>query len=343
MYPVFNRLTMKSSKTSKLSFAFTKFSYFREFGIFLILILLSIIFYFTSRNHSFVSQTNVGTMLKIGPEIGIIAIGVTVLMIAGEFDLSVGSMLGFAALVMCWLYSKLNLNLPLAFFITLCVGAFMGALNGLITVKFGIPSFITTLGTMMWWRGMIFVISAGFPTIFRPEKTNPLFKFILAESIGGIPLQFIWFVVFTIILTLLLNYHKFGNHVFATGGNKEAARAMGVNTDLTKIICFIIVGILSAFCGVIQSTRARGAYALQGTGAEMQAIAATVIGGTSLFGGSGTIIGTFLGTLVLEVISSGLLTSGVSGYWFNAVVGITVITIVIMNVKVEQRRMRRQK
>jgi len=312
--------------------------YSREFGIFLTLIALSTFFYFTSRRHSFVSVINIQTILKIGSELGIVTVGVAMLMICGEFDLSVGSMLGFSALVMSSLYSKSGLSLPLALFITLCVGAFMGAVNGLVTVKFGIPSFITTLGTMMWWRGMVYVFSAGFPTIFRPEETSPLFKSIFVGNVEGVPCQFVWFTIFTIILAVMLNYHKFGNHVFATGGNKEAARAMGINTDLTKVICFVVVGVLCAFAGVVQSTRARGAYALQGSGIEMETIASTVIGGTSLFGGVGTILGAFLGVLVLEVISSGLITSGVSGYWFRCVIGVTVIGIVIANIMIERRR-----
>ncbi|MFX1537223.1 MAG: ABC transporter permease, partial [Promethearchaeota archaeon] len=148
--------------------ALKKFLSFRELGIFSTLIILIILFYFTSRNHSFVSGVNIVNLLEIGPEVGIVAIGVSLLMICGEFDLSVGSMLGFSSLAISSLYTNLSFSLPLALFITLCIGAFMGFINGFITVKFNIPSFITTLGTMMWWRGIIYVISAGFPIVFRP-------------------------------------------------------------------------------------------------------------------------------------------------------------------------------
>lgn len=140
------------------------------------------------------------------------------------------------------------------------------------------------------------------------------------------------------IFALLLNHHRFGNRVYATGGNKNAARAMGINTNRTKIVCFILVGFLCAFAGVMQSTRARGAYALQGSGTELTAIAATVVGGTSLFGGTGTVIGAFFGVLIIRFINTGILTSRVPGFWFDMVMGIVLIIVVILNIILEKRR-----
>lgn len=328
---------MVKNLNKKYSLLKNLFSY-KEIIILLVTIAIATVFYFTSGG-IFGSIANINIMLRIGPELGIIAIGVTLLMISREFDLSVGSALAFCSMVMVTLYT-LGLNLVLATITTLGVGALIGCLNGLITVKFGIPSFITTLSTMMFWRGMVLIISAGYPKSFHPETASPLFTQIFAGEFFGVPTQFIWFVVFVVILTILLNRHRFGNWVYATGGNKEAARARGVNTNRTKIICFIIVGILVAFSAIVQSTRAFGAYALQGSGIELQVVAAVVVGGTPLIGGRGTIIGTFIGVMLIQIINTGLICSGAPGYWFQAFIGITILTAIILNVLIE-RRMRK--
>lgn len=311
------------------------FSY-REISILLITLAIATVFYFTSHG-IFGSMANINVMLKIGPEIGIIAAGLTILMICQEFDLSVGSVLAFSSMVMVTLYT-LGLNLVLAVIVTLAVGALIGCLNGLITVKFGIPSLITTLSMMMFWRGMVLMVSGGYPKSFHPEATSPLFEQMFVGEFLGVPAQFIWFVAFVVILTILLNRHKFGNWIYATGGNKEAARARGINTNRTKIICFIIVGILVAFAGIMQSTRARGAYALQGTGIELQIIAAVVVGGTALFGGRGTVIGTFIGVMLMQIVNTGLITSGAPGYWFQTFIGIVILIAIISHMFMERRR-----
>lgn len=315
-----------------------KFISSREIVIFSAVILLVVIFYFTSTDHAFVSGSSIETMLIMGAEFGIFTIGVAMLMIAGEFDLSTGSILGFSAYGAAILYS-LGLNPFLALFISLGGGAVIGAINGLITTRGGVPSFIATLGMMWFWRGVLYVISAGRPIVFRTEETNPLFESIFTGKIGGvIPIQFVWFILFTVILSLILTRHRFGNHVFATGGDKITARAMGINTTRTKIICFVLVGVLCAFAGVMQSTRLNSAYASQGLYYELTAIAAAVIGGTSLFGGTGTIVGAALGIMTVRIIYTGLLTSRVPGAWFKAVVGLVLVIVVIFNILLEKRK-----
>lgn len=312
------------------------FSY-REISILLVTIAIAIVFYFTSHG-IFGSMANINVMLKIGPEMGVVAVGLTILVICQEIDLSVGSVLAFCAMVMATLYT-LGLNLVLAVIITLAVGALIGCLNGLITVKFGIPSLVTTLSMMMFWRGMVLMLSGGYPKSFHPETTSPIFAQIFTGNFLGVPAQFIWFVAFAVILTILLNRHKFGNWVYATGGNKEAARARGINTNRTKIICFMMVGALVAFAGIMQSTRALGAYPLQGTGMYMfEIVAAVLIGGTSLFGGRGTVIGTVIGVMLIQIVGTGLITSGAPGYWFQAFIGIVILIAIIFHMFIERRR-----
>jgi simple sugar transport system permease protein len=309
----------------------------RETIILLTAIGLVVIFYFTSFKHRFLSAGVQDTIFIVAPELGVIVIGVTLLMIAGEFDLSVGSVSALCALIIVELYG-LGVNPFVALIIVVGVGIATGMINGLATVKFGIPSFIVTMGMMMAWRGIIYVATAGSTIRFNVNQTHPAFYYLLAGKVGGIPVQLFWFVIITAAFALVLNYHEFGNRVYATGGNKEAAKAMGIKTDQIKIYCFVLLGILCAVAGVMRATRIRGFYAQQGSGMELMAIAAAVVGGTSLFGGAGTIIGAFLGVLVIVFLEHGLIVSRVPGFWFRAVLGILIVVVAVVNKLMEKRR-----
>lgn len=307
----------------------------REIIIFGVSIGIIILFFFTSEG-KFVSPAAIDIISVAVSELGLIVIGVALLMISGEFDLSVGSVSALGALTVAKLY-QLGLNPFLALVIALGAGMAVGAINGLVTVKFGLPSFIVTLGTMIAWRGVIYVITAGIPLGFRVIETHPAFYNFLVGDVGVIPVPSIWFIVSAIILMLILNSHRFGNHVYAVGGNKETARAMGINTDKTKVICFMLVGMLSAFVGVMRVTRIRGFHALQGSEIELMAIAAAVIGGTFLSGGVGTIVGACLGVLVITVLEYGLIMSGIGAYWYKLILGIIIVLVVIINKFFERR------
>lgn len=309
----------------------------REAMISLIALGLVVLFYFTSFQHKFLCADVLRTMFTAAPELGIIVIGVTLLMIAGEFDLSVGSVSGFSALIAVELY-VFGLNPFLALAIVLGMSLAIGAVSGLITVKSGVPSFIVTLGMLMLWRGVIYILTAGSTLRFPVGKTHPAFHNLFTGNLVGIPVQFLWFVLIAVVSALILNHHRFGNHIYATGGNVEAAKAMGVNTNRTKVICFMLVGALSAFAGVLRASRVRGFYVQQGSGMELMAIAAAVVGGTSLFGGVGTTIGALIGVLVITFLEYGLIVSRVPGYWFRAILGILIILVAVVNWLVEKRR-----
>jgi len=315
---------------------FSRLASAREAIIFGVTIGLFVLFTFLSGG-KFISADVVSILAISAAELGIVALGVAMLMTCGEFDLSVGSVTAVGSIIAATLY-QLGLNPFLALAIAVGGGVVAGAINGLVVVKFGIPSFITTLGTMMVWRGLVSVVTKGYTIIFRVVDTHPAFHNILQGGMGVVPAPLLWFVVMIIVLMLLLNFHRFGNHVFATGGNKEAARAMGINTNKTKVACFMIVGGLAAFSGVMQLVRIRGFQALQGTGMELMAIGAVVIGGTSLFGGTGTIIGAALGVLIVTFLQFGLIMAGVAGFWYKVVLGVLIIAVVAMNTVVERRR-----
>ena len=237
---------------------------------------------------------------------------------------------------------KVSINPFFALCIALGTGALLGFLNGIITVKGHIPSFITTLGTMMFWRGILYVYSHMWPIGLRAYlPPGSVFECIFVGKIGGIiPLQVVWFIAFAAILGIILHFHKFGNWVYATGDNREAARAMGINTDMVKTICFMIVGVLCAFVGVSQLLRMETFACTQGVGFELKAIAASVVGGTFLTGGIGSIVGIFLGAITIQILENGLILMRVPVFGISAFIGLAIILFVILNTYIERRRMR---
>lgn len=315
---------------------FSRVASLREAIVFGIAIALFVLFNVLSGG-VFASSDVIGIMAISTSELGIVVLGVALLMICGEFDLSVGSVSAVGALIAATLY-QLGLNPFLATAIAVGGGMGTGAVNGLVTVKFGIPSFIVTLGALMAWRGFVTLVTGGLSVIFRVRETSPAFFSVLQGHVGRVSAPLVWFVVTAIILGLLLHFHRFGNHVFATGGNKEAARAMGINTNKTKVICFMTVGGLAAFSGIMQIARSRGFQAAQGTGMELTAIAAAVVGGTSLYGGVGSIVGAVLGVLIIIFLQFGLIMARVPGFWYKLILGVIIIAVVIANKILEQRR-----
>lgn len=271
---------------------------------------------------------NIETLLKTIPVLGILSVGVGILMIAGEFDLSVGSTFAFSSFLMAWLFNHQFLPASAAVLLALAMGGLMGWLNGLITVKARIPSFIATLGTMMFWRGIILVCSQGITQPFRPEAG---FESVFAGSFGFLQIPFIWLIAIAIAGYLLLERHKFGNHVFAVGGNPAAAVAIGVNPKQVKVLCFVIVGVLAALAGVLSTIRVHSVSPAQGRGMELQAIAACVIGGLSLSGGSGTILGILLGAALLHTIDNVLILLRAPGDSLELFIGVLIVIAAVFN------------
>jgi simple sugar transport system permease protein len=310
----------------------------RDVISFLIIIVLIIAFTLLSPDYSFLYADNIRNILAMGPEIALIVLGVSLLMIAGEFDLSVGSQLQFCMYVF-WvlLYYGTGLNDWMSFFVTLGVGAVLGLINAVITIRGRIPSFITTLGTMLLWRGVVLLLTVGY---MKPlVSVSPLFRSVFSSEVFGVPVQIIWFAAIAVVLGLILHRHRFGNWVYATGDNEMAAREMGINTALTKTICFMTVGILAALVSVLQLYRIESFAATQGIGFEFRAIAACVIGGISLRGGSGSMIGAILGIIAMQTIDTGLILIGAPVFGVDTFIGIVIVVFGLL-VTMARRRPR---
>lgn len=275
---------------------------------------------------------NIGGVLDASSEIGFIAIGVTILMIGGEFDLSVGQSFVAAGMTFATIYSSIGV-FP-AILVGLAIGAAIGFVNGTITLAFGIPSFITTLGTSYVVAGMILLVTGAAPisAISLPSS----FK-IFGGYVFGLPVRWevVWWIGLVIIMALVLHKTAFGNHIFAAGGKAEVARNVGVRIVRTKMALFILCGMFAAFSGIVLFAHLGDIEASAGSGLQLEAIAAAVIGGTALFGGVGTVYGGAVGSLFLGVLTVGLVLSGASTRYYELFVGIVLIGAVALQAKVE--------
>jgi simple sugar transport system permease protein len=297
------------------------------------------VFYLFTPNHVFIHPRNLRAISKLIPEVGIVTLGVGLLMICGEFDLSVASILPLCT----WLFiSVLKLGagpLP-ALLAAFAGGGLLGLANGLITVRGDIPSFITTLGTMMFWKGFLYLFTKMMPINLRAFlPAGSAFEQAFVAELGGLlPVQLLWFAGIAVALGLLLHSHRLGNWIYSTGGNPLAARAMGIDTDLVKVLCFVIVGLLCALSGLMETLRLESFYSTQGKGFELKAIAACVVGGTLLSGGRGGLVGVFLGVLVVELLENGLILMRVPVFGISAFIGLAVVLFVLLNSWIDRRR-----
>jgi simple sugar transport system permease protein len=291
--------------------------------IFLIVQVISVVYGLIRPNvFAYNSFANIQTALYTIPiEVGIPALGVGILMIAGEFDLSVGVNSIFSSILMAQLAAN-GLNVWLAAFIGLLIGTGIGLLNGLITLRLNIPSFITTLGTSFIWQAVTFFVHGASSQSFSP---SPLFATLTAGALGVIPATFVWWVALAIVFWGLLERNRIGNHIYATGGNKQAAMATGVKVNRTKLLAFGLAGACAALSGILAASYIGNIAPSGGEALALEAIAACVIGGLALNGGRGTILGIFLGSALIYWIRDVLLLLAAPGIYITAPIGILII------------------
>jgi simple sugar transport system permease protein len=301
----------------------------------LILLVLLVVIFQVRSDGVFLNQDNLRGILGILPETGLVAIGVTILMISGEFDLSVGSVFALMPMTMAVLMVQ-GVPFPAAMLIGLAVCAAIGFVNGYVTIRFAIPSFITTLGMLFIARSLTIVISGGFPPLLPAELPNWLFTAFVGPG-NMFRMSFLWFVGIAVATSLMLSRTNFGNWIKATGGFLPAAAAMGIPTARVKIACFMLCSVLAGFAGMIQVLRLGSPLPSIGEGLELQAVAAAVIGGVSLAGGIGTVLGGVVGTTLIRVIDNGLVLSQVDANWFKFAIGFLTIFAVIANAWMRKR------
>ena len=317
-----------------------------ELGPAILLIVMLVVF--TAINPAFMSLNNISNALTFTVELGLIALGMTLLMTSGEFDLSVGSVFGFSAVVMWTLINATALGMPLSFLIAMAVAVLIGAINGFFVTRLKIPSFLVTLGMLLVVRGSALWLTDGFPQRAWNTENQWLAEVLVGDfCIGGtgdfcsgglrVYMSLIWFVLIAVLLHYVLTSTRFGNWIQATGGNPAAARNRGVPIRRVKVLLFMLTSGLAGLAGIISSIRVSAANPNSGTTYELEVIAMVVIGGTALMGGRGTILGTVLGVLILRLMRNGIVLIGVPGLAYNIFIGAIILGMMALHSALERR------
>jgi len=305
---------------------FNWLSLIEKYRVLLIFIVLCVIAGFLS--DVFFTMSNVMNVLRQVSIIAIIASGMTLVILLAGIDLSVGAVMAFSGAILAGALTA-GWPLPLALLAALGVGLLFGVFNGFFVARFGIPSFIVTLAIMVIARGMTLVYTKGYPLVV----SNEAYRFIGSGRIFGIPVPIILMFVIFGIMYWVLKYTSFGRYIYAIGGNEETAILAGINVKAIKIAVFGIAGLLSALSAIIYTSRLMSAQPTAGNGIELDAIAAVIIGGTSLAGGKGAVTGTLIGALIMGVLDNILNLMNVSPFYQSIAKGLVILVAVLVDSK----------
>jgi ribose transport system permease protein len=273
----------------------------------------------------FLTTGNILNLMDQAVVVGIVALGQTFVILVSGIDLSVGALTGVTGIVMGLAMTKAGLPVPVALTLAILAGATMGLINGLLVTKGKVSAFIVTLGMMSIARSMAYIISDGDPISSLPDS----FAMIASGTLFKIPVNFLVLVILFAIATYYLSSTKGGRTIYAIGSNVEAARAAGLKVNFYNVLTYALSGALSAVAAVMLSSRLMAIDPIAGTGLELDTIAAAVIGGASLFGGRGSVIGTFFGVLIMVLIRNGLNLLNVGPYWQGSAIGAIIIVAVM--------------
>ncbi|MDR1133691.1 MAG: ABC transporter permease [Synergistaceae bacterium] len=292
----------------------------RESSLFLVVLAVGLLFSLSAQN--FFSAENILNICKQVTLVTMVAAGQTFIITSGGIDLSVGSSLGLSSVIMSWLIYH-GCSLFIAIPAGILIGVTFGFFNGLFITRLRLPPFIVTLGMTSVGRGLLLIITRGYSITID----SPLILALGNGRVLGIPIMAMFMPVIVIIAALLLNHTIFGTHVKSTGGNELATRLCGINADRVKIKIYTLAGLFCGIAGVIMTGRLNGGNPNAGLNFDMDTIAAVVIGGTSMQGGSGTIIGTMLGAVLMGMIRNGLVLLNVNMYWTTVTTGAIIIIV----------------
>ncbi len=290
------------------------------FGVLIVIFIMFII----GNPKTFLSYRIYYAFMSTIPFSAILALSLTPIVILGEIDLSFPSVMGFCAWAFSFVFNQTN-NIYLAFAICLAVGMFAGFINSVLIVRVGIPSLILTIGMMFMWRGLVYIASGGHGLSLVGTKGTILYKVLVGRIGGVVPAQAVWALAIAVVFALILNRHRFGAHILYTGDDLISAKMMGVNVARIKTIVFMQMGVFAAFVGVLASMEVLYLWPSTGEGYLMKSLASVFIGGTSVFGGMGTIFGTFIGAIIMGSLEAGIVSGGISGFWTEFVFGIVIV------------------
>jgi simple sugar transport system permease protein len=313
-----------------------------QLGILGVFLTLWLIFIVSAPKTFLAPQIYYAFMASI-PFFAIMAIPLTIVVIAGEMDLSFPSIMAMGMVAFYFTYNgtaflhNATIQVFLAIIAALLTGSAIGWLNGFIIVKFGIPSLVVTIGTQFFWRGAVLVLTQGGNYSLEFIKQTIFFPLFVGKIGRYFPMQMVWLIVITILGWVVLNRHRFGAHIYLIGDNKNSAELMGVHTGRTRIQAFMLVGLVSALAGVIASFYVAYFWPSLGDGYLLSTLASVFLGGTSVFGGTGTILGSFLGAFIIGAIEAATVAVGLTGFWTQLIYGLIIVLSVIMHTYLRKR------
>ena len=332
-----NGVTTRASQPYKEPFRLGRFvrAYGTQLGILGVFFTLWIIF-IVSAPETFLAPQIYNAFMSTVPFFAMMAIPLTMVVIAKEIDLCFPSTMAMGMVAFLLSYNATT-SVALAFIAALITGIFIGWLNGIIVVRFGIPSLVATLGTQFFWRGAVLVLSQGVSGSLIYARQSLLHPALVGKIGGVFPTQMLWLILITILGWVLLNRHKFGAHIYLIGDNIKSAELMGINTGRRRIEVFTLLGLIAAFAGVVASLHVAFFWPSLGEGYLLKTLASVFLGGTSVFGGTGTILGTFIGAFIIGSIEAATVAVGLTGFWTQLIYGLIIVLSVIMHTFLSKR------
>ncbi|GIO15934.1 sugar ABC transporter permease [Cohnella xylanilytica] len=297
----------------------------RRYGLILILLLAVIVLSIVS--DTFLTFTNIMNVLRQVSINGILAVGMTLVILTGGIDLSIGSLMAVSAVVAASIVSESPSAAVVALIAGMLASGVLGGVSGTMSSRLNVAPFVATLAMMTIARGIALIYTNGRPIVID----SAAFKFLGQGYLGPVPFPVVVFVLVAALVGIVLYMTKFGRYIFAVGGNENAARISGIRVGRVKIGVYVINGVLSGLAGALLASRISSGQPNSGLGYELDAIAAVVIGGTSLFGGRGSLLGTIVGVLIIGVINNGLNLLDVSSYWQQIIKGVIIAGAVILD------------
>ena len=296
------------------------------------IVFVLLVVYLSFATSKFLTVSNIVNVFRQVSNQGIIAVGMTMILIMGQIDLSVGALVAFAA-VLNAIFLKWGLSIPMSILATLGVTCLWGVLNGYVTARFRLHAFLVTMATMTLIRGVTYTLTGGYPVCGLPQD----FFIYGSGQLGFIPYPVLYMIAIFLIGAFVMSSTTFGRSIYALGGNEDAARLSGINVERVKIGVFVVSAAVSGISGLVLSSRLMAGSPEIGIGWELDIVAAVIIGGTNIVGGEGKLSGTLLGVLFIGVLSNGMILLDITPYMQQVVRGLVILGAVILNSLQEKR------
>lgn len=282
------------------------------------------------------------SFLQTVPPMLVCALGLTFVITAGEIDLSFSSVVAFSGFVFAWMYRTFDTawwSPWLGMVLALAAGGLVGYINGILVAKVGVPSIMATLAAQFFWTGLTVLLAGGLSWQIREIQQTPIHMLFVGRLFGVVPVQALWALGLAVVTWFILNRHKFGEEIMFIGDNEDVARVMGINLVTTKIKLFTLNGVLAGFASLLLTLEMNVFWNTQGQGYLLPALAAVFIGGTSIAGGEGSIVGTFFGAYIIGSLEAGVVATGIGGYWTQLVTGLVMGASITLNLIIGEGRL----